>query len=64
MPELPRRITRDMVLFVGGLLGIIHETVVREVDRPALLAVFAGMCGLPLYLRRDESDKDKPDAPP
>jgi ABC-type xylose transport system permease subunit len=53
------RITRDMVLFVGGLLGILYETVVEQIDRPALLAVFAGMLGLPIYLRRDEKPNDK-----
>lgn len=54
-----RRITRDTVLFVGGLIGIIYETVFEQIDRPALLAVFAGMLGLPIYLRRDEKPSDK-----
>lgn len=61
MPKPPtkqERITRDLVLFVGGLLGIGYETLVEEVDRPYLLAVFAGMLGLPWFIRRDEKDKD------
>lgn len=55
------RITRDLILFVGGFAGIVYETLVERADRPALLAVFAGMLGLPLYLRRDEKRDDKPD---
>lgn len=52
------RITRDIVLFVGGLAGIAYETLVENVDRPALLAVFAGMLGLPWFIRRDEKSDD------
>ena len=50
-----------MVLFVTGLAGIAWETLFEEVDRPALLALFGGMLGLPLYLRRDENNNDKRD---
>lgn len=53
------RITRDIVLFVGGLAGIAYETLVENVDRPALLAVFAGMLGLPWFIRRDEKRDDE-----
>lgn len=58
------KVTRDLVLFVGGLVGIGYETFVERVDRPALLAVFAGMLGLPAFLRRDEKrhhDEDDED---
>jgi len=57
--------TRDFVLFVGGMLGVIYETLVEKADRPALLAVFGGMLGLPVFLRRDEqaTDDDEDDAP-
>ena len=55
------KITRDLVLFVGGLVGIAYETVVERVDRPALLAVFAGMLGLPWFIRRDEKRDEKRD---
>lgn len=51
--------TRDFVLFVGGFAGVIYETVVEQVDRPALLAIFGGMMGLPVFLRRDESQAGK-----
>jgi hypothetical protein len=48
-------ITRDTVLFMTGLGGIINEAFVRsEPTRPELLVLFAGMVGLPVALRRDE----------
>jgi hypothetical protein len=49
------RITRDIVLFVGGLLGVAHETLLGSGERPFLLAIFGGMLGLPVFLRRDEN---------
>lgn len=52
-PEWWSTKTRDFVLFVGGFFGVLYETVVEQVDRPALLAVFGGMLGLPVFLRRD-----------
>lgn len=48
-------ITRDSVLFVVGLGGIVHEAFVRTGDtRPEFLMLFAAMVGLPVALRRDE----------
>ena len=50
-----RGITRDVVLFVAGLLGILHELLIHVgPERPYLLAVLAAMMGLPLFLRADE----------
>lgn len=49
------KLTRDAVLFLVGILGIIHETVVAKTQRPELLVVFAGMVGLPAFLRTDEA---------
>ena len=46
-------ITRDAVLFVIGLAGVVYETIGDGPGRPALLAVFAGMIGLPVFLRLD-----------
>ena len=56
---------RDILLFVGGMLGVIYETVLEQVDRPTLLALFGGMLGLPVFLRRDEraDPPPKPDPP-
>lgn len=48
------RVTRDGTLFVIGILGIAHETLVSKTDRPSLLLLFAGMVGLPAFLYRDE----------
>ena len=47
------RLSRDIVLFTAGLLGVAHETVVYNSERPSLLILFAGMMGLPLYLRKN-----------
>lgn len=58
------REVRDFVLFLGGLAGVAYETLVEQVDRPALLALFAGMLGLPLFLQRDEKPSDDDPAPP
>lgn len=59
------RITRDGVLFVVGVLGIAHETLIAQTDRPTLLLLFAAMVGLPAFLNKDEKrqeqDKDKED---
>lgn len=59
-------ITRDTVLFVFGLGGIVHEAYIRSGDtRPEFLMLFAAMVGLPVALRRDEgrradADDDAP----
>lgn len=61
-------LTRDLVLFVGGLAGVLHETVFNSVDRPGLLMIFAGMMGLPVFLAGDRragrhSDNDTSSTP-
>lgn len=45
---------RDLTLFVLGLLGTAHETLVTAGERPSLLVLFAAMMGLPAFLRADE----------
>ena len=52
MPPFPpsSKVVRDLILFVAGIAGIAWQTVVSDADRPALLALFAGMVGLPTYL--------------
>jgi len=42
------------VLFVVGLLGVAHETLLNEADRPTLLLLFAAMIGLPAFISQDE----------
>lgn len=50
------QISRDVVLFTCGLIGVAHETVVQNGERPALLVLFAAMMGLPLYLQKDKGN--------
>lgn len=58
--KAPTWLTRDLVLFVAGLLGIGYETVFEHFDRPTLLIIFGSMSGLPLFLRVDEGTFKKP----
>ena len=51
-------ILRDVVLFFGGLGGVIHETAFTKAERPTLLILFAAMMGLPAFLRPNEVNKD------
>lgn len=55
------RLSRDAVLFLAGLVGIAHETVIADADRPTLLFLFATMVGLPAFLRNDELHFGKDD---
>lgn len=55
------RITRDGVLFVLGIVGIAHETLIAQTDRPTLLLLFAAMIGLPAFLHKDEKAQKKED---
>ena len=47
-------ILRDLILFIGGLAGVAHETLISDVDRPTLLLLFAAMMGLPMVLNADK----------
>lgn len=51
-------VARDVLLFCGGLAGVIHETVAATAERPTLLILFAAMMGLPAFLQ------NKPPGPP
>jgi hypothetical protein len=57
------RLSRDSLLFLAGLAGVAHETLIANVERPTLLLLFAAMIGLPAFLRHDEQ-KQKKDPPP
>lgn len=48
------RMSRDTILFFGGLIGVVHETLFSEAERPSLLVLFGVMMGLPVFLRTDE----------
>lgn len=53
---------RDIALFLGGLAGVFHETVLAAGERPTLLIMFGAMMGLPAFLQRDE--RRSPSVPP
>jgi folate-dependent phosphoribosylglycinamide formyltransferase PurN len=52
------KIKRDTVLFAGGFMGVLHQTIFEQVDRPSLLIIFGGMMGLPVFLRKDDTKKE------
>jgi hypothetical protein len=52
-PRWKLRASRDTILFVSGLAGVIHETLFAVTDRPELLLLFAAMMGLPAFLRKN-----------
>ena len=43
-------VSRGTILFLAGLAGVVHETVLQDADRPTLLLLFAAMMGLPAFL--------------
>lgn len=47
---------RDIALFVGGLAGVAHETLIAAKERPTLLILFAAMLGLPAFLKTKEDE--------
>lgn len=54
-------VIRDGLLFVAGVLGVAHETLGDQPERPTLLILFAAMMGLPAFLSK--SAPAAPDAP-
>ena len=50
-------LVRDITLFLGGLAGVLHETIFTELERPALLVLYAAMMGLPAFLRANGRSK-------
>ena len=42
-----------------GVLGVAHETLVNDADRPTLLLLFAGCLGLPSFINADARREDK-----
>jgi hypothetical protein len=51
----PPQLKRDTVLFISGLIGVAHQTIVAKAEKPTLLLLFGAMIGLPAFLRGDES---------
>jgi hypothetical protein len=55
------KVTRDGFLLGAGIVLTINEAVVRAgPERPYLLMLFAGMMGLPVFLRQDEKKQGPP----
>lgn len=52
------KISRDTVLLIVGILGVAHETLINNTDRPTLLLLFAAMIGLPAFINQDERRKN------
>jgi hypothetical protein len=50
-------VTRDVILFLAGLGGVIHETLIASSERPTLLILFAAMMGLPAFLQKPGESK-------
>lgn len=56
---------RDVGLFLFGIAGVVHETVLSHGERPTLLILFAAMMGLPAFLRpQDWRGPQGPTLPP
>lgn len=51
------KISRDTILFLGGLSGLVYETISGGQEKPTLIIAFVGMLGLPLFIRNDEDKK-------
>jgi hypothetical protein len=43
-------LTRDVLLRTVGVLGLAHEVLVQELERPTVLLIFAGLAGLTDFL--------------
>lgn len=49
---------RDPILFVAGLAGIAHQTLIAPTPQWELLLIFGAMLGLPIPLRADEARRN------
>ncbi len=53
--------TRNVVLFMGGIAGVLHETIITSGERPSLLVLFAAMMGLPAFLQGKDDEPKRGD---
>ena len=61
MPQSPSRwswVNERVLMRLFGAAGLAHETLLRDLDRPTLLAIFAGLLGLPEFLRLDRKREE------
>jgi hypothetical protein len=52
-------VVREMLLFLGGMVGVGFEAIAKHTERPVLLAVYAVMMGMPIAIpmvRRTDTD--------
>jgi hypothetical protein len=56
LPNLSTRFNKQTFLFVAGLLGVAHETLLEHSERPTLIILFAAMMGLPAFLSPGQSN--------
>jgi len=49
---------RDVVLFIGGVAGVAHQTLIAPEPNATLLLLFASMMGLPAFLKRDAKKEE------
>lgn len=61
LPRKKWRITRDGLLFVGGSLGLIHETLYAHPPREVLVIAFVSMMFGFYPLRMGDRERDKRD---
>ena len=52
------RLIFDVTTFLLGVVGVLHETLVAQVERPWLLAVFAACLGLPAVIPHAKRGSD------
>ena len=45
---------RDIIIFLIGTVGIIHEEFFSDKDRPTLILLYGAMLGVTTWLRLDE----------
>jgi hypothetical protein len=58
------RFSRDGIMFLLGIAGIIYETIADNGDKPTLLVLFGAMIGLPAFLHADSSLQKDTKPPP
>lgn len=55
MSRLARLFSRSNVTFVLGVVGLVYETVVKDTERPVLIALFGTLVGAPVWLKVDKA---------
>ena len=48
------KITKDSILFVGGMMGVAYQQIIDKTDRLYLLMIYGGMMGLSIFNSIDD----------